>query len=88
MDTITYFVALPFYRTEDGELVPGDAIECADAGRAVREAERLSRLNAGAIAFSRTGDPSLGEFNDATVIRYFGAVPEELLADQGDSGNA
>jgi hypothetical protein len=32
----------------------------------------------GALAFKRTGDPSLGNFGDATVLRTFGAVPENL----------
>ena len=33
----------------------------------------------GALAFSRSGDPSTGEFTDATVIRKFGDVPEERV---------
>lgn len=79
MGEVTYFVALPFARTDEGELVAGDAIECANAGRAVREAERLSRLNAGAIAFSRSGDPSLGEFADAKIIKQFGELPADPI---------
>lgn len=81
MDTVTYFVALPFQQTEDGELVPGEAKECQSSSRAIREAERLSRTHAGAVAFSRSGDPSIGEFSGATVIAHFGAVPEELLGE-------
>jgi transposase-like protein len=43
-------------------------------------AEALSRKpgNVGAVAFSRTGDPAIGEFGDAKVIRKFGEVPEDL----------
>ena len=35
-----------------------------------------------AVAFSRTGDPSVGEFEDAVVIERFGEVPsiDDLLA--------
>jgi len=33
---------------------------------------------AGALAFSRTGDPATGEFGDAKLIRKFGDVPEDL----------
>jgi len=33
---------------------------------------------AGAIAFSRTGDPATGEFSDAKLIRKFGDVPDDL----------
>jgi hypothetical protein len=32
----------------------------------------------GAIAFSRTGDPMMGEFRDARLLRKFGDVPEDL----------
>jgi hypothetical protein len=45
----------------------------------VREAERLSRLNAGAVAFSRFGDPASGEFSDAVVIKSFCEVPSDVL---------
>jgi hypothetical protein len=43
-------------------------------------AEALSRKEGhiGAVAFSRTGDPATGEFCDATVIRKFGDVPDDL----------
>ena len=34
--------------------------------------------NAGAVAFKRSGDPLLGDFSDAIVIRMFGEVPERL----------
>ncbi|MET4449174.1 hypothetical protein ABIB75_007486 [Bradyrhizobium sp. GM2.2] len=45
-------------------------------------AEALSRKPGilGAVAFSRTGDPSSGDFGDATVIRKFGEVPDDLSA--------
>jgi hypothetical protein len=32
----------------------------------------------GAVAFSRTGDPMMGEFGDAKLLRKFGDVPEDL----------
>ena len=32
----------------------------------------------GAIAFSRTGDPMIGEFGDAQLLRKFGNVPDDL----------
>jgi hypothetical protein len=32
----------------------------------------------GAVAFSRSGDPMMGEFGDAKLIRKFGDVPEDL----------
>lgn len=67
---ITYYVALPFVMADD-RLAPGEATECLSANAAVMRAEALSRKPgcAGAVAFSRTGDPSSGDFGDAKVIR-------------------
>jgi hypothetical protein len=46
----------------------------------LRRAEILSRLpgSIGAVAFSRTGDPMMGEFGDAQLLRRFGEVPDDL----------
>ncbi len=70
---VTYCVALPFV-TPDDRVAPGEAVECLSANAAVMRAEALSRKPgcAGAVAFSRTGDPSSGEFGDAKLIRKFG----------------
>jgi hypothetical protein len=80
MASVTYFVALPFVRTEDGDLVAGEAQERPTADAAIREARRMAATAAGAVAFCRTGDPSTGEFDDAVVIRRFGDVPDMLDA--------
>jgi len=32
----------------------------------------------GALAFKRNGDPNLGEFSEAIVIRAYGQVPADL----------
>ena len=76
---VTYYVALPFIRTEDGT-APGEAQECQSEGAAVRRAEGTSRdpAHAGAVAFKRTGDPNVGELSDAVVLKKFGDVPEDL----------
>jgi hypothetical protein len=77
--SVTYYVALPFIRTEDGSAA-GQAMECQSTAEANRKAEIMSRdpLNAGALSFMRSGDPSLGSFADATVLKTFGDVPENL----------
>jgi hypothetical protein len=75
--SVTYYVALPFKRTEDGS-APGEAQECQSEGAAIRRAEGMSRqpANVGAIAFKRSSDPNVGEFSDAVVLKKFGDVPE------------
>ena len=34
--------------------------------------------NTGAIAFKRSGDLNVGTFDDATILRTFGEIPENL----------
>ena len=79
MPAVTYYVALPFLRSDDG-VAAGEAVECFNPNAAVMKAEALSRKPGvvGAVAFSRSGDPATGEFGDATVIRKFGDVPDDL----------
>lgn len=48
------------------------AIRRAEAGR------EPSQANAGAVAFSRSGDLNLGEFEDTVILKTFGDVPEDL----------
>jgi hypothetical protein len=78
---VTYYVALPFINGDDGS-VPGEAVECTSERAAIMRAELFSRKDgmAGAIAFSRSGDPSSGEFADAVLLRAFGDVPTDLSA--------
>ena len=79
MADVTYYVAIPFVRGDDGP-APGEATECTSANAAMVRAESLARKpeHVGALAFSRTGDPMMGEFNDAVLIRKFGDVPTDL----------
>jgi hypothetical protein len=39
----------------------------------------MASSKAGAIAFSRTGDPSTGEFADAVILAGFGEVADEMI---------
>jgi hypothetical protein len=77
--SVTYYVALPFVRTEDG-VAPGEAQEMPNEGAAIRRAEAMARdaAYAGALAFKRTGDPEMGSFNGAVILKTFGEVPDRL----------
>ena len=55
---ITYFVTLPFDRDEEGELVAGETREAQTDMAERRIASALAGGKAGAVAFSRTRDPS------------------------------
>jgi hypothetical protein len=53
----------------------------APAEIAILQAEFLSQAagNVGAIAFSRTGDPDVGKFEDAVVLKTFGDLSVDLM---------
>ena len=74
MPGITYFVALPF------DVADGGVVECPSPAAAIERAQGLWKIlgHTGAIAFSRTGNPATGDFSDATVLRKFGDVPDDL----------
>jgi hypothetical protein len=80
MADVTYYVAMPFLQDDAGSPVAGAAEECQSSSGALRRAEVLSRAagSIGAVAFSRTGDPMIGEFGDAQLLRKFGNVPDDL----------
>ncbi len=77
MAEVTYYVALPFIRNDEGEFVPGEAQECQTPTAAIRRAQSMAATHAGAIAFSRAGDPKTGEFEPAEVLEKVGEVPAE-----------
>jgi hypothetical protein len=80
---VVYFVALPLIHVEGG-LAPGEAVECPSGAAAIRRAQAMAfnQINAGAVAFFRNGDPNLGEFEDAVVLKTFGQVPEDFTETQ------
>ena len=75
-----YYVAMPFLPAEGGGLAPGQPMECPSESAAIRRAEAMSRdqVNAGAVAFSRRGNPEIGDFEDAIILKSFGEVPEDF----------
>ena len=80
MSNITYYVSIAFDRNEEGELVALEPQESQTSTAAVARARSLAKSKAGAIAFSRTGDPSIGEFSDAVVLFREGEVLDDALA--------
>jgi hypothetical protein len=80
--TITYYVALAFARSEDGDIVACEPKEAQSADQATRMANAFALMehHCGAIAFSRTGDPGIGEFDDAVILKTVGDVDGGLVA--------
>lgn len=75
-----YYVVIPFDRNAEGDIAPGAAQEAMSAGAAERRARALALEHAGAIAFSRSGDPVTGEFQDAVILAQFGEVDLSALS--------
>jgi hypothetical protein len=76
---VTYYVALPFLQGEEG-IAPGQPQECPNEPSAIRRAEAMSLKpdHVGALAFKRSGDPNMGSYGDATILKTFGDVPKNL----------
>jgi hypothetical protein len=81
MAAVTYHVVLAFLRSEDGDIVATEPKEARSTDQAIRMAKSLAATepHCGAIAFSRTGDPAVGDFEDAVILKAIGEVDEGLL---------
>ena len=79
MAQVTYYVALPIIATEDGYAAI-EAVQCPTSESARRKAMGLAEKHGGAVAFSRSGDPAVGEFDDAAVLALYGKTPEDMTA--------
>jgi hypothetical protein len=79
--SVTYYVVVPFDRNAEGELTAGEAKESPSAASAERQARVAAQAHAGAVAFSRTGDPSMGDFQDGVVLAQFGDVDLNALSE-------
>jgi hypothetical protein len=83
MAAMTYYVALAFMKSDDsGEIVACDPKEARSSEHAIRLATSLAKAegHCGAIAFSRTGDPALGDFDDAVILKTISEVDAGLLS--------
>lgn len=81
---VTYFVVLGFQLGKNGILVADEPKEIhGGEGRCLAAARRLSETRSGVIAFSRTGDPQLGDWGDAVILWQAGIVPEDVFAMAG-----
>jgi hypothetical protein len=79
---MTYYVVLAFIRSEDGSIIACEPKEARSSDQAIRMASSLAATegHCGAIAFSRSGDPALGDFEDAVILKTVGEVDSGLLS--------
>ena len=72
-------MVLPFVRDdESGELVAEEGQEAPSEHSAMTRARLMVGRKAGAVAFLRTGDPALGNFEDAVILGRYGETPNDL----------
>ena len=76
---MTYHVVVVFDWDGEGDLQPGEAQEVMSPVAAERRARALALEHAGALAFSRTGNPVTGEFEEAVLLTRFGEVDLDSL---------
>jgi hypothetical protein len=77
---VTYFVVMGFQLGKGGVLVADQPQEVhGGKDRCMSTAKRLAQNRAGVIAFSRTGDPSMGDWDDAVILWQTGVVPDDLF---------
>jgi hypothetical protein len=82
MASMTYCLAPAFTRSEGGDIAACEPKEARSSHQATRMADSLAAAegHCGAIAFSRTGDHALGDFEDAVILKTVGEVYGGLLS--------
>ena len=66
---IEYFVQA-FDAGKGGHLKPDSPIACKSASGALRTAERLALSKSAVVAFSSTGDPEMGDYDDEPTVFF------------------
>lgn len=75
---VTYFVVQAYQAGKNGYLVPDEAKELPTERQAETAARLLAAVRPAVVAFSRSGDPATGDWQDAHIIYQAGNLPDEL----------
>lgn len=83
----TIHVVVAFTKTEDdeGSIAAEPPQQMPTAGQATQRAKFLATSHAGAIAWSRTFDPSTGDYGDPIILVRVGTIPD-WFDETGDAG--
>lgn len=74
--TVTHYVVQAYRKGKRGKLEADEPKIARDAHHCKVLAERTSYSRAAVIAFSRTGDPDTGDFDEPVILAKYGDVPE------------
>jgi hypothetical protein len=70
MASETTYVVQAFNAGKGGRLKPDSPIVCKTASGALRTAERLALSKLAVVAFSSTGDPEMGDYDDEPTVFF------------------
>lgn len=73
--SVTHFVVQAFRKGKRGK-IEAEEPKIASEQNCKVMAERLSYSRHSVIAFSRTGDPDTGDFDEPVILAKFGDVPD------------
>jgi hypothetical protein len=74
----TVFIVQAFSLDNRQRLKPEKGVPCKSEDAARRMAERIADSKTGVVAFSSTGDPELGDYDDEPQIIFrAGQLPEQ-----------
>ncbi len=79
MAKVTYYVVQAFVRGKGGKIAAAQPQQVQSADIARRKVERIGGAVLGAVAFSRSGDPAMGDWDGAVIIARAGEIPEDAL---------
>lgn len=75
---VTHFVVQAYRKGKRGKIEAEEPKVARDENNCLAMAERLALSRHAVIAFSRTGDPDTGDFDDPVILATHGAVPDHL----------
>lgn len=73
---VIHYVVQAFRKGKRGKIEAEEPKIARDENNCKVMAERLSYSRHSVIAFSRTGDPDTGDFDDPVILAKFGDVPD------------
>jgi hypothetical protein len=74
----THFVVQGYRKAKRGGLQADEPRIARDKEHCVRLAAQVASSRHAVIAFSRTGDPDTGDFDDPVILARHGDLPEHL----------
>jgi hypothetical protein len=74
--SVTHFVVQAYRKGKRGKLEADEPKIARDLHHCKVLAERTSYSRAAVIAFSRTGDPDTGDFDEPVILAKYGEVPD------------